>query len=769
MSNFAQELGCRVDLAPAVLVVGHRNRYLFNCPEGIQRYCLEYKLKPLKCSHVWATRMAWDSLGGAFGFALTYGLAGPPAKPLNFYTPGDLGPYLESGKAFCGVNYMRHKDVSTVETFADDELQMRIFARPSPRSADPSFEGSADRVLSFVGHFCDKPGTLDVEKAKALGVPPGRLFGQLKRGEAVQVPDGRIVQPDEVLSPPLCPPAFAILDVSPAETLDSLRPVAEHFASLDRDGTVYHMAAWATVHTPEYADLLNAFGPRARHVVMDPEQDRRITHLANATNQCILNTILPPVFPRPYGVEQLDVPTLPTEFSPASTQQMQQEGRLVASDPLRITYLRADVSDTRRLLSDKRRTRQDRGRESKRAKTEATEANSEVSTATDLADNDGADVRYSEQARQLMNREAILRGSWMPVKAAEAAALVRALPEYQKRLPTTKFEDSASATPSWNNPVVHFLGTGSAVPSKYRNVTSMLVAQHDDEAALQWTLLMDAGEGSTAQLLRLLGPTAQAEHLAKLAVVHISHVHADHLLGMPGLMRARKRARAARGEPNSPLCIVGPMAIMKVLRTVGFVPKRDFYFLRNDFCFPAELQQDESSEVEDSGLVKATRDALASTLAKMQLSLQTLPVNHCRHATGLSLRSTRGWSLTWSGDTRPCDVFARFCPDVDLMIHEATFEAELQADAVGKRHSTTEEAITIANDTRARALLLTHFSQRYPRIPKPESAKPNMPTAVAFDLMSIPLRAVEGLAPYLDVLQYVFEQFYSEEDADELE
>lgn len=94
---------------------------------------------------------------------------------------------------------------------------------------------------------------------------------------------------------------------------------------------------------------------------------------------------------------------------------------------------------------------------------------------------------------------------------------------------------------------------------------------------------------------------------------------------------------------------------------------------------------------------------------------EAVAVEHCRDAAALVVGSPSGWSLAYSGDCRPSRGFARAAKGCALMIHEATFDNELSDHAVRKRHSTTAEALQIAADAGVKHIVLTHFSQRYPK------------------------------------------------------
>lgn len=152
------------------------------------------------------------------------------------------------------------------------------------------------------------------------------------------------------------------------------------------------------------------------------------------------------------------------------------------------------------------------------------------------------------------------------------------------------------------------------------------------------------------------------------------------------------------------------------------------------------------------------------------------------------------------GDTRPCDQVIKAAHNATLLVHEATFENELQAEAIAKRHSTTAEALAVAAAAGAYRTVLTHFSSRYPKIPvmKPppvaaaaaedsnqqglqEGSAAAAPAAAAigsdlaavgsvivgFDLMSINLADLPWIPKMLPVLDELFkeeEQVYKQDD-----
>lgn len=97
--------------------------------------------------------------------------------------------------------------------------------------------------------------------------------------------------------------------------------------------------------------------------------------------------------------------------------------------------------------------------------------------------------------------------------------------------------------------------------------------------------------------------------------------------------------------------------------------------------------------------------------------MESCLVNHCLNARAVSVTFPTGFKFSYSGDCRPSKNFAEMGKNSTVLLHEATFDDELRRDAKAKRHSTTSEAIGVGLAMRARRILLTHFSQRYQKIP----------------------------------------------------
>lgn len=136
--------------------------------------------------------------------------------------------------------------------------------------------------------------------------------------------------------------------------------------------------------------------------------------------------------------------------------------------------------------------------------------------------------------------------------------------------------------------------------------------------------------------------------------------------------------------------------------------------------------------------------------------ISTCLVRHCPHAFGIAfeINADEPFKLTYSGDTIPCDELVRLGNNSTLLIHEATMEDELVEQAQYKMHSTLSQAIEQGVKMNAKYTLLTHFSQRYAKIPRIEGAI-NKNVGIAFDNMevtSVDLKYLHVLYPTLKVL-----------------
>lgn len=297
-----------------------------------------------------------------------------------------------------------------------------------------------------------------------------------------------------------------------------------------------------------------------------------------------------------------------------------------------------------------------------------------------------------------------------------------------------------------------FLGTAAARPTVGRNVSSLSVQREGD------LYLFDCGEGTQRQMMRY-GTGFN------VGAVFVTHVHADHLLGIPGLLRTM----ALQGRTD-PITLYGPAGSTRVLKSVASLgADRVKFHVRVEECRPGEGlsaggYRVEAFEVEHGttavgwALVEDARPGRFDVELARELGVPEGPLFGRLHrgedveVEGRTISAARlvgpprpGRTVVYSGDTRPCASTVRRAQGADLLVHEATFAEEERERAHQTFHSTAVDAARVARDAGVERLVLTHLSARYADDPRPIEAEARevFPTArVARDglVIEIPLR-----------------------------
>jgi len=291
------------------------------------------------------------------------------------------------------------------------------------------------------------------------------------------------------------------------------------------------------------------------------------------------------------------------------------------------------------------------------------------------------------------------------------------------------------------------LGTGSALPSKYRNVSSTLV-----RVPGYGSYLFDVGEGTLGQLRRVFGAELPSV-LRDLKAIWISHLHADHHLGTASVIKAWHEETKEADNPPQLLFSSAPHMLSWLweysqVEDIGYhrIVSRPINLRKNHN--PANEQSCTLTDLEAFGLEK----------------IDACSVDHCYGALATVFTWPSGLKVAYSGDCRPSDAFVEIGRGTTLLIHESTFDDELRGDAIAKRHSTMSEAIDVGRRMGARRIMLTHFSQRYQKIPIFEEefgaetdGKADEAILVAFDHMRVKLGEFRKAQAFLPAIQKLLE------------
>nr|XP_018259272.1 uncharacterized protein I303_08200 [Kwoniella dejecticola CBS 10117]OBR81430.1 hypothetical protein I303_08200 [Kwoniella dejecticola CBS 10117] len=729
----------------------------------------------------------------------------------------------------------------------------------------PSLEDAQTQMV-YICQASDLRGKFDVNKANALGVPKGPARGKLTRGEAIEVDDinaeggKRIVKPEDCLVGGGPGAVLIVVNCSENSKSDLLsNPTFQKYqpgAASSVEPAVHvhlmvHRVPRSVWESEEYKDWMTAFGPRTQHLIADPINypDRTVFNSA-AWNTLQLSIADPNIFIPPW----VSSPRSPSVMLPPNTSFLVEGTHCRMHPPAPVTMLETHEKDIPFLITKE---------EGESARETIRQDMPEYSIACDAA------------------------------QIAVSSAL-RSGPPSEKQIGDVI--------------VVTTLGTGSAIPSKYRNVSST----HLDIPDLGG-ILLDAGEGTLGQIRRRFGKEGTKKMFEELSMIFISHMHADHHLGLNSVLEERFKLGI-----DSPLYIIGPTSIAlnlqesaswqyaapseDALRNVQFINiqrlnfKVESNFRSTDPVSPSrktadqaadtsldgenlhepleireghrsvlpspmgnlfenyapkaeiprpsrsrsrsrtpprrapsagdpnysenpvkskaeaenqgvELDQWESEGLEDRANGRrlwpfthvynftpaATRDhwRLVNTmLNSLGLSSIWAPlVPHRGRAYGLAIEHASGWKVVYSGDTKPSEELVKAGQDATLLIHEATLEDDKPEVAAIKGHSTFSQAIDVGRRMNAKHILLNHFSQRYPKLPKlPVFSPTPVPTvstdeagndtaatheipsrpvvSISFDFMSLRIGDMWKMQYYMEPLSLLFVEAEEEGDGE---
>lgn len=297
---------------------------------------------------------------------------------------------------------------------------------------------------------------------------------------------------------------------------------------------------------------------------------------------------------------------------------------------------------------------------------------------------------------------------------------------------------------------VVFLGTGAGMPTRERNVASLAVTLDGR------TLLFDCGEGTQQQLLRApVRPGA-------IDAIFITHLHGDHLFGLPGLL-----ASLGMQSRTRPIAIYGPRGLAAFLRAVpylgtpydvqlfelpeaarGEVMRGDGFRVdaaplehRID-CFGFAVIEDDRPGAFDVARARELGVPDGPLFGRLQRGADVAVGDRIIRSSDVVGLPRRGRRVVYCTDTTPCDAAVELARDADLLIHEATYDASLAAEARERGHSTAAEAATIARRANAARLVLTHVSSRYtdasPLVAEARALFPETTLAADFACVDIP-------------------------------
>ncbi|XP_057654659.1 ribonuclease Z, mitochondrial isoform X1 [Diorhabda carinulata] len=816
-----QVLGTGARGAPrALYVFSDQSRYLFNCGEGTQRLAHEHKMKLAKLEHIFITQPVWQNIGGLPGLALTIQDVGVP--DITLHGPPGLDEIFYATKRFVVLRDLKiHMAECTEENIFEDNVMMVKYV-PLTRNAEDldnhllesseeepevvlkntgieavvdqmdaststrrersrgkrrhskssrnnsrsnsldTFEDNIDyyaherkknrkpkncsrnhsrsrslssdsglRVppiqnslhsrevlektkemgvsMAYVCKLQPRPGALNLDKCVQMGITPGPILGKLKAGEDVVLSNGNIVRSQDVCEPDDPGLIFIVVDCSTIDYLESLNnneTIKKHQKYSDDENEIanliVHFSPKEVVEDSRYQEWMDNFPASTTHLMLNECNDCMGSEAVHRI-QYKLNLLSDNIFPL---LGDKGTTVLKKSNESGSDCKKQKIGDVLED-------LQNNLNTTK--LSE----------------------NTKPITPLFIC----PDTFCAYHLRPKKGLDKTMELKLDPVEYIDETFNVA---DFKNTLSILKQTLKSKKITNEEFPKMLFLGTGSCIPNKTRNTSGILLSLNEDQ-----NILLDCGEGTYGQIIRFFGPEAALKVLANIDAIYISHLHADHHIGLIGVLQGRKQAIEELKLEKDPCFLFAPKQIMAWL----YFYDKYFENIRSEF----ELIANGDLDLNNPLYKEQSR-----ILRRLNLQdIKTCLVRHCPNAFGVSVTSKNGVKLTYSGDTMPSENLVKLGEDSDILIHEATMEDELAQEAIIKMHSTTSQAIEIGNRMNAKNIILTHFSQRYAKLPR-FNDKFGDNVGIAFDNMKVSLSDLSLLPELIPALKLMFAEHCEE-------
>jgi len=267
-----------------------------------------------------------------------------------------------------------------------------------------------------------------------------------------------------------------------------------------------------------------------------------------------------------------------------------------------------------------------------------------------------------------------------------------------------------------------FLGTGGSWPTVKRNVSSIAIKRGSE------ILLFDCGEGTQRQFQK-----SKLSYM-QISKIFITHFHGDHFLGLPGLIQTMQL-----NDRENPLHIYGPRGMVKLtsqLLTLGyFRPSYEIvaHEIKGGDVVDCKgysihvLEVNHNIPAHAYCVQEAKRPGKFNKPKALDLGIPEGPLfSKLQRGKSITLGDGRmitpdmvlgpsrfGRKIVISGDTKPIKSMVTFSKGADVLIHEATFDTELEDISLEYGHTTARQAAEIAKKAQVTCLFLTHISPRY--------------------------------------------------------
>lgn len=679
--------------------------YLFNCGESTQRLSQEYRCKLSKLSNIFLTQLSWKNMGGLAGLLLTAQDNG--LREVNVHCPQGLESYIEAIKTFIHLTNLKVTCMPVDERDHYEDGVMKVSYVPLVRSLlddEAEEERKVEKEERIKTNVSGKRTVEEEEEEKGQArkrskiIPrvvcyvcqihprPGKLslhkcidFG-IKPGPFLRMlKEGLDVTKDDGT-------VVRSKDVCGSNSPKATFIVVECPTEEYLDSLTCETAFLKYQHTAEEEDKpLCVFHFTPEKIITDERYQNWMKRFSSKTEHVILNEENTCVGSAAVYKNQYILNMLHPEIFPLLNSNEFVEDKKTGNE---YTH-RGRVCDLIKLRPEPERL---------------TKTNVFQTAET-----------YLDEIRKIPDFAETFEKLKENIEKMSAELNLESISDY---------------------PRIVMLGTGCSVPNKVRNTSGILVRITEHSS-----IVLDCGEGTLGQIIRFYGITKAKKILRTIKAIYVSHMHADHHMGLIGLLLYRKQLT------KDSLFLLVPKSMTAWL---------NFY---NDhferICDQYEIVKNNDVYQNFHSLPAVVESVLYNSLNVK--SIDTTYVAHCSMAYGIAITFKDGKKIVYSGDTMFSQNLVNLGKDCDMLIHEATMENGLEKLAKRKLHSTTSEAIKAGKFMDAKFVLLTHFSQRYSKIPSIPDNETNV--GLAYDNMELKLPQLPLLPLFYPCIKVMFQEY----------
>ncbi|XP_014614352.1 PREDICTED: ribonuclease Z, mitochondrial [Polistes canadensis] len=722
-----QVLGCGSRAgSTSLILITDRKRYMFNCGEGTQRLTTEHKTKLAKIERIFITSGIWKNVGGLPGVIFTIqgfsdemkddcyinvtNITAPRKtkqmlqilkdsnimkklyatfdEPETFKQYDDNVMTVSCIPIYSNVNDISSKCIS--ETIINNSTDNGSIIYANTDGKRKTNEIRTDKriklntndppVLCYICKLKDKPGTLSLEKCLAKGIKPGPILGLLKNGENVTLDDGTIVRNDEVCSPKKKGPTFVVVDCPNEKFLESFVNEAA-FVKHQKNASDENDKPYCIIH----------FTPQ--EIIDNPKYKEWMNNFDSNTYHLIINE---------------------SNTCLGSEAVYKQQHTLNLLNPKIFPFLESKCFQNESTVNNENLN---------------TDNNQRIHYAKTLQT-----IEFRPEKKFHTDTKIFIDRKIYTNQLLEIEYFSTMLEELRSNID----EQTSIVLDTEEYPKFVMLGTGSSIPSKVRNTSAIFVRINESSS-----ILLDCSEGTLSQIARVYGLAKLNHILSTIKAIYVSHMHADHHLGLIGIILARAKVT------KEPIFLLMPDTLKSWMNycyeRYDTIKKYVKYISNGDLLAHKVMRQH---------TILMKQDLCEKLNIK---KLETTLVRHCNLSYGIALTFENDKKVVYSGDTMPCNSIIQLGMNCDLLIHEATLQDELIKEAEKKKHSTVSAAISAGEKMQSGFTLLTHFSQRNAKMPViPEKSKYDLSkVGIAFDYMHFTLSQMKDLPilyPYLKTL-----------------